>query len=102
MNTEIKVYHKTNRATYFEDAVPGILNVVYRGRGAAPLSIMKVKNDVDGRNIVAALKKLNPTMRYRLHYRCPITGTYDDSRRFSRRGNVRMSRAKVIDVRFKF
>ena len=88
------VYHRSNRATYFEDAsLPGILNVVYRGRGTSN-ALMKLKNDVDGRNILKALKSLNPTIRYRVHYRCPEIGHYA-----LYRGSVRMVRAKVMDVR---
>ena len=88
------VYHRSNRATYFEDAsLPGLLSVVYQGRGTSN-AIMKLKNDVDGRNILKALKSLNPKIRYRVHYRCPETGHYAP-----KRGAVRMFRAKVIDVR---
>jgi len=88
------VYHRSNRATYFEDSsLPGMLNVVYRGRGASN-AIMKLRNDAGGRNILKALKTLNPTIRYRVKYRCPETGQYAPHC-----GAVRMFRAKVMDVR---
>jgi hypothetical protein len=94
------IYHQTKEATYFDNG-DGSLEVVYRGSRKAEKTIVKLKNDEQGRKFLK--EKIIPLYRgqYYLLYRCPNDGQPYSNRKviFSRRGNVSKSRGLVIDVR---